>query len=102
MRDGGWRGCSQGGHACWRYILIPRSPNVCIAQFDGVMGGDDRVVVVGATNRPAELDDAVRRRLVKRCSREGGRGKELEDGGFPHSHHTKICTIMDHRIYIPH
>lgn len=38
-----------------------------LIQFDGVMSNDeDRVVIMGATNRPQEIDDAVRRRLVKR------------------------------------
>ncbi|KAF5834481.1 P-loop containing nucleoside triphosphate hydrolase protein [Dunaliella salina] len=39
-----------------------------LVQFDGVAAapGSERVVVVGATNRPHELDDAARRRLVKR------------------------------------
>ncbi|KAH7291989.1 hypothetical protein KP509_29G045400 [Ceratopteris richardii] len=38
-----------------------------LVQFDGVMSNeDDHVVVMGATNRPEEIDDAVRRRLVKR------------------------------------
>ncbi|KAG2441613.1 hypothetical protein HXX76_003233 [Chlamydomonas incerta] len=38
-----------------------------LVQFDGAGGaGRERVVVLGATNRPAELDEAVRRRLTKR------------------------------------
>ncbi|KAI0564176.1 AAA protein spastin [Gracilaria domingensis] len=38
-----------------------------LVQMDGAgTNRDDRVLVVGATNRPQELDEAARRRLVKR------------------------------------
>lgn len=38
-----------------------------LVQMDGAgTSRDDRVLVVGATNRPQELDEAARRRLVKR------------------------------------
>ena len=38
-----------------------------LVQMDGVKESDqDRVVIVGATNRPQELDEAVRRRFTKR------------------------------------
>lgn len=38
-----------------------------LVQLDGCGTADDeRVVVVGATNRPQELDEAARRRMVKR------------------------------------
>ena len=37
-----------------------------LVQFDRLAAGDAAVTVVCATNRPAELDDAVRRRLTKR------------------------------------
>lgn len=39
-----------------------------MAQFDGAMGGstEDRVYVMAASNRPQDLDDAVRRRLDRR------------------------------------
>nr|XP_034839942.1 fidgetin-like protein 1 [Maniola hyperantus] len=38
-----------------------------LVQFDGAATADeDRLLIVGATNRPQELDEAARRRLVKR------------------------------------
>ena len=38
-----------------------------LVQFDGAAtSSDDRLLFIGATNRPQELDEAVRRRLVKR------------------------------------
>lgn len=38
-----------------------------LVQLDGAATADeDRILIVGATNRPHELDEAARRRLVKR------------------------------------
>lgn len=38
-----------------------------LIQLDGVGTGDeDRILIVGATNRPQELDEAARRRFTKR------------------------------------
>lgn len=38
-----------------------------LVQMDGVKGaGDDRVILIAATNRPQELDEAVIRRFPKR------------------------------------
>ncbi|VDN08699.1 unnamed protein product [Dibothriocephalus latus] len=38
-----------------------------LVQLDGVTtGADDRLLLVGATNRPQELDEAARRRFVKK------------------------------------
>jgi len=40
-----------------------------LIQWDGASTGAlDRILLVGATNRPAELDEAARRRFVKRVS----------------------------------
>lgn len=37
-----------------------------LVQLDGVGGLQERLLLVGATNRPQELDEAARRRLTKR------------------------------------
>jgi len=38
-----------------------------LLQFEGMLtGGDERIIVVAATNRPQELDDAALRRFTKR------------------------------------
>lgn len=38
-----------------------------LVQLDGAATAEDeRILIVGATNRPQELDEAVRRRLTKR------------------------------------
>ena len=53
---------SEGEHESSRKIKTE-----FLVQLDGANTvGDERVLVVGATNRPQELDDAARRRLVKR------------------------------------
>ncbi len=38
-----------------------------LVQLDGVANGaEERLLLVGATNRPQELDEAARRRMTKR------------------------------------
>ena len=41
--------------------------NEFLVQMEGFSTGNDFVIVVGATNRPQELDDAARRRFPKRA-----------------------------------
>ena len=58
-------------------ILTARSENECessrriktefLVQLDGAgTNADDRILIIGATNRPQEIDDAFIRRLSKR------------------------------------
>lgn len=53
---------SEGQHEASR-----RLQTEFLVQMDGVRGdSEDRIVLIGATNRPQELDEAVRRRFTKR------------------------------------
>ena len=63
-----------------------RVKNEILVQMDGAAAADanERLLVIGATNRPQELDDAARRRLAKRLliplPDDAARLKMLTDG----------------------
>ncbi|KAF8930465.1 P-loop containing nucleoside triphosphate hydrolase protein [Dissophora ornata] len=64
-----------------------------LLQFDGTGSkSDDRVLVMGATNRPQELDEAARRRFVKRIY------IPLPESGTRRSLLEKLLSGQDYRI----
>lgn len=57
-----------------------------LVQWDGVgTTSEDRILLIGATNRPQELDEAARRRLVKRVEAPSA----------------ALCSLFFAGLYIP-
>jgi SpoVK/Ycf46/Vps4 family AAA+-type ATPase len=66
---------SEGQHEASR-----RLETEFLVQMDGVNGNaEERVILIGATNRPQELDEAVRRRFTKRIYVDLPNGKAREE-----------------------
>ncbi|KAK3824511.1 MAG: P-loop containing nucleoside triphosphate hydrolase protein [Linnemannia gamsii] len=64
-----------------------------LLQFDGAGSNpSDRVLVMGATNRPQELDEAARRRFVKRIY------IPLPEAETRHNLFTKLLNGQDYRL----
>lgn len=52
-------------NVCEKHDAMRRLKTEFLVQFDGVLSGaEERLLVMGATNRPQDLDEAARRRLV--------------------------------------
>lgn len=86
-RDGG--GGGGGGAAAHRGVLtefMQEMDGLRTPSSGGGGKGNERVIVVGATNRPFDLDDAVLRRLPRRLLVDLP-GKEEREG-----------TIFDRRF----
>jgi SpoVK/Ycf46/Vps4 family AAA+-type ATPase len=99
-----------------------------LVQLDGcATNKDDRILLIGATNRPQELDEAARRRMVKRLyiplpDDKGRRAliahllqqqqHSLSDAdvddivaatkGYSGSDLTALCMESEHSLFAPH
>jgi SpoVK/Ycf46/Vps4 family AAA+-type ATPase len=60
--------------------------------WDGLLSGKDRILVLGATNRPNDIDQAILRRMPKRF------GVGLPDV----NQRLKILTLVSHTFYPRH
>ncbi|XP_044004338.1 fidgetin-like protein 1 isoform X2 [Aphidius gifuensis] len=70
-----------------------------LVQLDGATTGEeDRILVIGATNRPHELDEAARRRFVKRLYvplPEHGARKQIVENLLSNERHNLKCSDIN-------
>lgn len=56
------RGDGDNGRSSAHNVVL----NEFMQEMDGLVSDEGRVIVIGATNRPFDLDDAILRRLPRR------------------------------------